>query len=134
MNYPFFLQNEWNYIKLKFNNKIMEFGKKYSPKADLIITGNSIELWDWTNNETYCQSHFPGVSIKSIFYLINKGCNEFIISQGYHNKLETQPYVKMYIMNLGYKIHVLNSNDAVEKWNQIIPKNKNLGMLLHSTC
>jgi hypothetical protein len=42
--------------------------KNQSQKLDLIITGN--------NNETYCQGHYPGIYIKSIFCLINKYINE----------------------------------------------------------
>lgn len=127
------VENKWGYCKVDFNGKIMEFGKPHTNRADIIITDNNVELWDWKNEKTFCDTHSPGISKQLIDYMYQLGCMEIIISRGYHNVLETQDEILEYVESLGMSYHHLNSQNAIEKWNQLAGKS-GLGLILHSTC
>ena len=128
------IENSWGYCKVQYENKIFQFGKTYTNRADIILTNNHLQVWDWKNEETFCNTHSPGISKKLINYMHNLDCTEIIISRGYHNVLETQTDVLKYVEELGMNYYYLNSQDAIEKWNELAGTNDKLGLILHSTC
>lgn len=136
-NYPIIIESEWNFAKVKFNNKEHLFGKTYTSRADLILAPNYLEQWNWISKTTFCDKHNPGITISSIDYLLQLGCNTIILSKGYHDVLETQPDVLKYAKNKNIKIYHLTTNNAITKWNELTKlkdHNLKIGMLLHSTC
>ena len=128
------VENKWGYVKLNVQGQVFEYGKPHTNRADIILTNNYIELWNWKDEKTFCDTHSPGISKKLIYHMYKLGCNEIIISKGYHNVLETQEDVLQYVEELGMTYHHLNTQDAIIKWNELTTKNKSLGLILHSTC
>lgn len=140
MNFPEILERKWNYVKLLWGNKLYEYGKDCG-RADLILTFNSIEKWDWKNSETICDHHFPGITSQAIQYLVDKGCDTIILTKGYGDPtfkslgvLQTDPKVIKDFESRKITIYHLKSELATEKWNELIRQNLKVGMLLHSTC
>jgi hypothetical protein len=134
MNGPVIEENKWGYIKIKFKNKIFEYGKKIGERADVIIWYNGLVKWNWKNKLTLSNGHNPGVSKKAVQYLEKKGCKIIIISKGYDNVLQTDKDVINYLKNNKITVYHLNSENAAKKWNELIKKDKKVGILFHSTC
>lgn len=128
------IEASWGYCKVQHKEQTFEFGKPHTNRADILLTNDHLQLWDWKNDETFCDTHSPGISEKLIDYMKALGCDEIIISRGYKNVLETQEDVLKYVEQLGMKYQHLNSKDAIQKWNELAGTNDKLGLILHSTC
>ena len=133
MNGPTIEENKWGYIKINYKNKIFEYGKN-KERADVIIWYDGLVKWDWKNKSTFSDGHIPGVSKKAVQFLEKKGCEIIIISKGYENVLQTHQDVISYLKKNNITVYHLNSKKAAEKWNNLIKKEKKVGMLFHSTC
>jgi hypothetical protein len=141
MSYPIIQKNSWGYVNIEYKNKTYEYGKKHDERADVILWFNGFQKWNWKDKNTYCNHHVPGITKSAVDFLIKKKCNIIILSKGYGNPsftapgvLKTPQSVKKYLKDKGIKVYNLKSETAVKKWNELIKKNKKVGMYLHSTC
>ena len=133
MSSPIIEENKWGYLKINYENKIFEYGKK-EERADVIMWYDGLVKWDWRNKATFSNGHNPGVSKKAVQFLEKKGCEIIIISKGYENVLQTHQDVISYLEKNKITVYHLNSEKAAKKWNNFIKKEKKVGMLFHSTC
>lgn len=140
---PLILDFKWGYLKISYGDKIVEFGKN-GERADQILWFNGFENWNWRDPATLCQSHRPGITKQAINYLVDKGCQEVIVTKGHGDPSFTQPgvletdqsIIDHFTNKLTNKltIHHLKSELAVPLWNKLVSQDVKVGMLYHATC
>lgn len=86
--------------------------------------------WDW--NETGTR-HIPGIQITDVEELLEHGAAVVVLSKGMHEDLQTPPETIQAIEQRGVKVHVLQTEQAVELYNQLCGQEL-VGALIHSTC
>jgi hypothetical protein len=86
--------------------------------------------WDWDETGT---RHVPGVQIADVEELLEHGAEVVVLSRGVHRRLQVQPETLAHLEARGVKVEVLQSEDAVARYNQLAASQK-VGALIHSTC
>lgn len=86
--------------------------------------------WDWGETGT---SHAPGIQIADVEELLAHGSETVILSRGVHERLQVQEDTLDYLDEQGVDTHVLQTEKAVERYNQL-RKDHKVGGLFHSTC
>ena len=86
--------------------------------------------WDWSISGTH---HTPGIQMADVEELLEHGATVVILSKGMHEDLQT-PAETLHALELrGVKVHLMQTKDAVEMYNQMREKDL-VGALIHSTC
>ena len=104
-----------------------EDGQTY--KDVKLYPGGSRE-WDW--NETGTE-HVPGIQPADVKELIENGAEVIILSKGINERLQTMDQTVSKLKENNIEYHILQSEKAVEKYNQLCGQKK-VGALIHSTC
>lgn len=86
--------------------------------------------WDWTETGT---SHTPGVQPEDLEEILEHGAKTVILSRGMNRRLQVQQQTLEWLQNQGIEVHVLQTKEAVEKYNQLAETDP-VGALIHSTC
>lgn len=86
--------------------------------------------WDW--NETGTR-HQPGIQPADVQELLDAGAQVIVLSKGMEERLGVHPETLRLLEYLNIPVHVLETNAAVEKYNQLRGDQK-VGGLFHSTC
>lgn len=86
--------------------------------------------WDWNETGTH---HKPGIQISDIEWLINKGTEVFVLSQGVFSRLKIAHETIDFLEKHHLEYYILPTKKAVKKYNQI-RRTKPVGGLFHSTC
>ena len=88
--------------------------------------------WDW--NETGTR-HVPGIQMADVQELIDAGARVIVLSRGVHLRLEVMPTTLHHLKGLGIEVHVLQTEEAVERYNELVQAGTvPVGALIHSTC
>lgn len=119
---------KWGEIQVRQNNKIHTYK---DCKAWLT---NSKE-WNWQETGT---RHNPGIQVQDFEEFIN-AVDIVILSRGVDLVLQVKPetiaYLKAWVQkNKKRDYYILQSEEAVKKYNQLTAEGKKVGILLHSTC
>lgn len=117
---PKITQLSWGHLKV-------EEGKTY--KDAKLWPGGSRE-WDWTETGT---SHTPGIQREDLEEILEHGAKTVILSRGMNRRLQVQQRTLAWLRNQGIRTHVLQTEEAVEKYNQLADTDP-VGALIHSTC
>lgn len=86
--------------------------------------------WDWGETGT---SHTPGIQIADVEELLAQGSETVVLSQGVHERLRVPKETLAYLDAHGIETHVLPTEAAVERYNELREDQK-VGGLFHSTC
>ncbi|MBW8012116.1 MAG: hypothetical protein FVQ83_12895 [Chloroflexi bacterium] len=86
--------------------------------------------WDW--NETGTR-HSPGIQPADVAELLEHGAQVVVLSKGMHEDLKVQPETLQLLEDKGIPVHNLQTERAVEKYNQL-RETEMVGGLFHSTC
>ncbi|HKJ66769.1 MAG TPA: Mth938-like domain-containing protein [bacterium] len=86
--------------------------------------------WDWTETGT---SHTPGVQPEDLEEILEHGAKTVILSRGMNRRLQVQQQTLEWLQNQGIEVHVLQTKEAVVKYNQLA-ETEPVGALIHSTC
>jgi hypothetical protein len=86
--------------------------------------------WDW--NETGTR-HEPGIQPADVLELLEHGATVVILSKGVEERLQTQPETVAFLEARGIEIHVLQSETAIVRYNELAAT-VSVGALIHSTC
>ena len=86
--------------------------------------------WDW--NETGTR-HKPGVQPADVQELLEKGAQVVVLSLGIQERLQVMPETLQALEEEGVDVHVLQTEAAVEKYNEL-REEAAVGGLFHSTC
>lgn len=102
-------------------------GEKQFKDAKL-FPGGSRE-WDW--NETGTR-HEPGIQPADVQELLENGARVIILSKGFDDRLQTCTETIKMLKEKGISFHILQTEEAVKKYNQLCEKEP-VGGLFHST-
>jgi len=86
--------------------------------------------WDWGETGT---SHVPGIQIADVDELLAQGSETVVLSRGVHERLQVPEETLAYLDAHGIETHVLQTEEAVERYNEL-RKDQKVGGLFHSTC
>jgi hypothetical protein len=111
---------KWGILKTK--NKTYKDAK--------LFPGGSRE-WDW--NETGTR-HVPGIQPDDVQELLDHGAEIIVLSRGFNERLQTCEKTKSFLKDQGRKYFILQSEKAVEKYNELCINEEPVGALIHSTC
>jgi hypothetical protein len=87
--------------------------------------------WDWNETGT---SHQPGIQLADIQELLDNGAEIIVLSTGQNEQLQIKDGVVDHLNQRGVDVHVLETNQAVETYNQLAEAGQPVGALIHSTC
>ena len=117
----------WGNITIKTDKQTKNF------KDAMVWPGGCCE-WDWKKDGT---RHSPGITLKAVKTLYDKGATYIILSKGVHNKLKLSKKALEFLNDMkrifGIPYFYLNSMYCANVYNAQSKKYK-VGMLLHSTC
>lgn len=87
--------------------------------------------WDW--NETGTR-HAPGIQPADIEELLDRGADVVVLSRGVLRRLQVQQETVDALELRGVEVHVLPTERAVERYNELAAGGRAVAGLFHSTC
>ena len=87
--------------------------------------------WDWNETNTH---HYPGIQLADIEELLEHGAEEIVLSRGMLLALHVCHETTEFLQAEGIKMHIAETKEASEIYNQLIHEGKIIGGLFHSTC
>jgi hypothetical protein len=87
--------------------------------------------WDWTETGTH---HTPGIQPADVEELVEHGAEVVVLSQGMNERLQVKAETLRTLDDAGVETHVLQTEDAVERYNALQAEGRPVGGLFHSTC
>lgn len=109
--------------------RILVEGMSQPYKDAKLFPGGSRE-WDW--NETGTR-HEPGIQPADVAEVLEHGAQTIVLSRGMWERLQVCPETLHFLEGRGVAVHVLQTETAVELYNQLAEK-ESVGGLFHSTC
>jgi hypothetical protein len=119
---------KWGEVQVTQNNTVHTY-------RDCKVWLNESKEWDWSATGT---RHNPGIQITDFEEFIH-AVDIIILSRGVDLVLQVKPetvtYLKEWIQkNNTRSYYILQSEEAVKKYNQLVAEGKKVGIVLHSTC
>lgn len=87
--------------------------------------------WDWNETGT---SHNPGIQPADVDELLDHGASVVVLSRGMNKRLQVKPETLDMLDESGVDTHVLQTELAVERYNELQEAGEAVGGLFHSTC
>jgi hypothetical protein len=87
--------------------------------------------WDWGETGT---SHTPGTQFADAEELLEHGAEVVILSTGINERLQVPAETREAIEKAGARAEVLQTERAVERYNELAGEGRAVGGLFHSTC
>ena len=87
--------------------------------------------WDWGETGTH---HVPGIQPADVQELLENSCQTIVLSQGMLRRLQTCQETLDLLESQGIAVHVAETNEAVEIYNDLVRREQAVGGLFHSTC
>lgn len=87
--------------------------------------------WDW--NETGTR-HAPGIQPADAKELLEHGAEIVILSTGINERLQVPPHTVDALEEHGVEVEVLQTERAVERYNELQAAGEAVSGLFHSTC
>ncbi len=88
-------------------------------------------LWDWNETGT---DHSSGIQPADAEEVLEHGTSVLVLSTGQEDALEAPEETVQAIENRGVQVEVLNSKQAVDRYNELADEGEAVGALIHSTC
>lgn len=120
---PFISHISWGKVAVEHDGKTIVC-------KDAKITPQAVIEWDWRKTKTL---HHPGIQIKDVEDIINTA-DVFVLSRGMDLILQTMPETEVYLQRMGKEYYMLQTEQAVKKYNELVAQNKKVAALIHSTC
>ncbi len=86
--------------------------------------------WDWRETGT---RHVPGVQPADVEEILEHGAEIIVLTRGVQEVLQIQPRTLDWLASQGVEVHVLQTERAVEIYNDLARRAR-VGGLFHSTC
>ncbi|NIR50395.1 hypothetical protein GWO43_17955 [candidate division KSB1 bacterium] len=118
---PKITQLSWGHVEVE--------GKEDRYKDAKLFPGGSRE-WDWRETGT---EHVPGIQPADVDELLEHGAKVVVLSKGIYERLQVPPETLQMLKDKGIDTHVLQTEKAVELYNELTEKGP-VGGLFHSTC
>ena len=87
--------------------------------------------WDWNETGT---SHTPGIQPADVEELLDHGASVVVLAQGMNERLQVKSETLDWLEDAGVETHVLQTERAVERYNELQAADEAVGGLFHSTC
>jgi hypothetical protein len=87
--------------------------------------------WDW--NETGTR-HRPGIQPADVEELVEHGADTVVLSKGINERLQVKSETLDTLKERGIDVDVLQTEQAVERYNALQAEGKAVAGLFHSTC
>jgi len=87
--------------------------------------------WDWNETGTH---HRPGVQVNDISELLDRGAELIVIGRGRQLRLQVTEEALDEIGSAGARTEMLESSEAVARYNELADEGQAVGALIHSTC
>jgi hypothetical protein len=87
--------------------------------------------WNWNETGT---SHSPGIQPADVNELLNHDASVVVLSRGMNKRLQVKPETLDMLDEAGVETHVLQTKQAVERYNQLQEAGEAVAGLFHSTC
>ncbi len=87
--------------------------------------------WDWDETGT---SHEPGIQPADVEELLEHGVDLVVLSRGQHARLQVMPETLKHLHDAGVVAEVHRTEQAVERYNDLVEDGVAVGGLFHSTC
>jgi hypothetical protein len=110
----------WGHLEVEGNRRF---------KDAKLYPGGARE-WNWRETGT---DHEPGIQPADVEELLEHGAQEVVLAQGYYERLQVMPETLEMLAEQGTTVHVMQTEKAVEKYNQL-REATSIGGLFHSTC
>lgn len=98
---------------------------------DAILWPEGCKEWDWNDTGT---KHSPGIKEEDVKRLHEMGLDKIVLSRGYHLVLQTTPEAIQYLLDNEIEHWILETSEAVKKYNELVEIGEKVGALIHSTC
>lgn len=87
--------------------------------------------WDWRETGT---DHQPGIQPADVAELLAHHPVTVILSRGQHGRLGVMPETLETIRRAGAEVEVLDTPEAVARYNELAAAGQPVAALIHSTC
>lgn len=105
-------------------------GYDHSFRDAKLFPGGARE-WDWSETGT---RHDPGIQSGDVEELLEHGATVIVLSKGVQLRLKTKSETLEYLESKGVEVHILQTEEAIKKYNQLAQEGIKVGALIHSTC
>ena len=87
--------------------------------------------WDWSETNTH---HVPGIQPGDVQELLEHGSRIIVLSRGMLLQLQTCNETLQFLDSEGIEVHVKETKQAAQLYNNLAADGKAVGGLFHSTC
>ncbi|MFY1587891.1 Mth938-like domain-containing protein [Micromonospora sp. WMMD734] len=87
--------------------------------------------WDWSETGT---RHSPGVQPDDVLELLAHGATTVVLSRGMRLQLQVDPRTLRLLEERGVTVHVAETTEAVQIYNDLATSGTAVAGLFHSTC
>ncbi|WP_091435224.1 Mth938-like domain-containing protein [Micromonospora yangpuensis] len=87
--------------------------------------------WDWSETGT---RHSPGVQPDDVLELLAHGATTVVLSRGMRLQLQVDPRTLSLLEERGVTVHVAETTEAVQIYNDLATSGTAVAGLFHSTC
>ena len=101
------------------------------PFKDVKLWPGGASAWDW--NETGTR-HKPGIQIQDVQALIDRDVDVIVLSKGVDERLYTMDITLSWLGAHMTKVYQLQTERAIQKYNELAAAGRVVGALIHSTC
>ena len=98
---------------------------------DFKLWPGGARFWDWTETNTH---HVPGIQPDDVQELLDHGSRIIILSRGMLLQLQTCNETLQFLDSEGIEVHVKETKQAAQLYNDLAADGKAVGGLFHSTC
>ena len=87
--------------------------------------------WDWNETGT---GHRTGVQPADVEELVERGADVVVLSRGRLRRLPIRDETLAWLEKRGVETHVLPTDEAIARYNELAAAGRAVGGLFHSTC
>ena len=109
----------------------LEIEEREQPFKDAKLYPGGARAWDWNETGT---SHTPGIQPADVEELLDNGAEVVVLARGMNERLQVKPETLQMLDDQGVETHVLQTEQAVERYNELQEADEPVGGLFHSTC
>lgn len=113
---------EWGVLDIKGYEKSFK---------DAILYPGGASKWNWKATNLH---HDPGIQVVDVQELLDKGCDVVVLSRGVELRLLTMPETLTFLEAQNIETYVLQTEEAIAKYNELAEQGRQVGALIHSTC
>jgi hypothetical protein len=105
-------------------------GKEYNFK-DCKIWPEGVSDWDWNLTGT---THDTGIQPDDIKDILDHNIEVMVLSRGFDLKMKVSPATEELLKSLDIEYHILDTEKAVDLFNELAQQKRRAGGIFHSTC